>query len=92
MATGYEVAYYHHIEQIARSLDRIANVMEAQEKRMERTTREVYPPEVIRAVESLMRGFDDLENAVQGEGEGKMRPGPDGWEEGGNGGDRPAGA
>jgi len=42
MVTGYEVAYYHHIEQIARSLDRIANCMEAQEKR--RREQDEYKP------------------------------------------------
>ena len=33
MVTGYEVHMYNHIELIARNLNRIANVLEAQEKR-----------------------------------------------------------
>jgi hypothetical protein len=36
MVTGYEVEMYHHIKQIAQSLDRIANCMEAEEKRKRR--------------------------------------------------------
>lgn len=40
MVTGYEVEYYQHVASIDRSLNRIANLMEAQEKR----SREYAPP------------------------------------------------
>src|SRR5262249_35839709 len=33
MVTGYEVEYYHNVKSIAQSLNRIANCMEAEEKR-----------------------------------------------------------
>lgn len=53
MPTGYEVHMYHHIEQIAQHLGRIANCMEAAEKRAreaeERHNGPVYAPGVVEA-------------------------------------------
>jgi len=71
MPTGYEVQMYNDIKQIAMALNRIANVMEATEKRARENEgfyRPTTPEDIVRAgeaVQAVKRGFADLEAQVK---------------------------
>lgn len=67
MVTGYEVEYYQHIRNIDHSLNRIANCMEAAEKRA-RTQEATTPEDIERmgpAIAAVKRGFADLERDLE---------------------------
>jgi hypothetical protein len=70
VTTGYEVQMYNDISVIAQSLRRIANCMEAGEKRArERTTTTVEDIERMGpAIRAVVEGFADLEQGVKDEG------------------------
>ena len=78
MTTGYDAKYYHDIGTIAmameegvRALNRIANCMEAAEKRaraVEPTTPEDIA-QLMQAAQAVKRGFADMEEAVRKERE-----------------------
>jgi hypothetical protein len=71
MSTGYEIEMYHNIAAIAQALNRIANCMEAAEKRA-RDMAATTPEDIVlmmQGVQAVRRGFADMEASVQKEGE-----------------------
>jgi hypothetical protein len=69
MTTGYEVEMYRNIGSIAQSLNRIANCMEAAEKRA-RAQEATTPEDIERigpVIQAVKRGFADLTESIRKE-------------------------
>jgi hypothetical protein len=71
MATGYEVKMFNDIGVMARALDRIANCLEAAERRAR--VHEATTPEDIeqmgKAIRAVVRGFAEMEAELAAQAE-----------------------